>query len=263
MYIDYASCKEFISKHYDLSPKAIELFTSQLMSYAKANKYSLIQLERMAKESKDHLVADCFDWLKTDDYQYLRKLKDGKYELVEGSCEDDFIWLAHPDIVDINEYIDDSGEYTSTAKNIITSYYSSVEEFKKAYPNLSVQHQMLAEMVYEVYSTLHPDYDPMSEADFTTLVCQYMIVGEFWDDSDVFGLQELSVSDKSKVPAGKYVNVALAYDKLKRVCDEYGQAYGERYGGFASKLSTLFENLPTIDVRSDMVVMAFTNKGDS
>ncbi|MEY8369791.1 hypothetical protein AALA24_13645 [Anaerovoracaceae bacterium 42-11] len=81
------------------------------------------------------------NYIKTDDMQYCKKLKDGRYHLIEVRCPEGFALVEG--IIDILDY--------DPAK-IIPPYYGSVENFIKWNPNNEVRKQLFAEMCFESLS---------------------------------------------------------------------------------------------------------------
>ncbi len=45
----------------------------------------------------------------------------------------------------------------------------------------------------------------------------------------------------------RLIDVDSANKAIEKVCNDYGIAYGNNYGGFADKIATVIDNMPTID----------------
>lgn len=85
------------------------------------------------------------EWLKTDKYQYLRKLSEYEYELIEAADNNGEYAMLRPAVINVKGYNEPDEELL----NIITMYYDSYHEFQKKYPEPEWQKQHLAEMIYE------------------------------------------------------------------------------------------------------------------
>ena len=80
-------------------------------------------------------------YIKTDDTQYCKKLKDGRYHLIEVRYHSEGFALVEG-IIDIWDY--DPAE-------IIPPYYGSVEDFIGCYPDNGVRKQLFAEMCLSLF----------------------------------------------------------------------------------------------------------------
>lgn len=45
----------------------------------------------------------------------------------------------------------------------------------------------------------------------------------------------------------RLIDADAANKEIEKVCNDYGIAYGNNYGGFADKIATVIDNMPTID----------------
>lgn len=45
----------------------------------------------------------------------------------------------------------------------------------------------------------------------------------------------------------RLIDAEEANKAIKKICDDYGIAYGNNYGGFADKIASVIDNMPTID----------------
>lgn len=80
-------------------------------------------------------------WIKTDDLQWRKLINATTFHLVAVREQPDgYVYVSG--IIDINDYDDDEKE------SIITSYYSSVEEFKASYSEEEIN-GILAECIFE------------------------------------------------------------------------------------------------------------------
>lgn len=88
-------------------------------------------------------------WIKTDDYQYTKKIGNGYYHFIEARYIEDDRYLLCEDIVDIKDYFNKDGSYTDDCKNIVNAYYESEQNFNNTYLNKEYREQVLAEMIFE------------------------------------------------------------------------------------------------------------------
>ena len=85
------------------------------------------------------------EWIKTDDYQYVRpSAESDEYIVCRGT-------------IDVANWKTEDNYYTADCIDIINSYYGSVKEFENAYKNGAYREQILAEMIFE--STTYTDTD--------------------------------------------------------------------------------------------------------
>ena len=106
------------------------------------------------------------EWIQTDDFQYLRNLGGGYYQLIEANGIDDGYLISEDMVVDLHRggrWIDEDGNYTKDAENIIASYYKDADGFKASVADPDIRLQYLAEMVYESTSGLYYDYDKLDK----------------------------------------------------------------------------------------------------
>ena len=89
------------------------------------------------------------DWIKTDDLQYLRKIKKGVYELAEVRTTALKTYAICRDNVIIANWLHSDGEYDADCVDIVKMYYDSVEEFESDYRDKDEREQILAEMIFE------------------------------------------------------------------------------------------------------------------
>lgn len=45
----------------------------------------------------------------------------------------------------------------------------------------------------------------------------------------------------------RLIDANEANKAIKKICDDYGIAYGNNYGGFADKIASVIDNMPTIN----------------
>lgn len=88
-------------------------------------------------------------WGKSDDNQYIKKLKDGVYRLVQSSKLPDGHFIVYMNTIILANWMDSDGMYDADCTSIVESYYGSVESFKSEYPDPDDQQQILAEMIFE------------------------------------------------------------------------------------------------------------------
>lgn len=87
-------------------------------------------------------------WTKTDDLQYVKKIDDGIYKIVEARYAEDKYIVCKGKIV-IKNWLDSDGNYDSDCVEIINTYYSSIDDFHKKWADLNMREQVLAEMIFE------------------------------------------------------------------------------------------------------------------
>lgn len=88
------------------------------------------------------------NWIKTDDLQYVKKVKDGVYKLVEARYAEDK-YLVCRDKVVLSNWLDSDGKYDKDCEEIITAYYETVEEFENKHQEINYREQPLAEMIFQ------------------------------------------------------------------------------------------------------------------
>lgn len=86
---------------------------------------------------------------KSDDNQYIKKLKDGVYRLVQSSKLPDGYFIVYMNTIILANWMDSDGMYDADCTSIVESFNGSVENFKSEYPDPDDQQQILAEMIFE------------------------------------------------------------------------------------------------------------------
>lgn len=98
-------------------------------------------------------------WNKTDDTQYLKKLRAGVYKLVQSTELPDGNYSVFTNTIVIANWMDSDGMYDANCRSIMKSYYGSIEKFEDKYPDPEHREQVLAEMFFE--STCSYDSEEM------------------------------------------------------------------------------------------------------
>ena len=88
------------------------------------------------------------NWIKTDDLQYVKKIRNGVYKIAEARYAEDR-YIVCRDKVIIANWLDSDGNYDSDCVEIIKVYYGSVDEFKEKWINSDMREQVLAEIIFE------------------------------------------------------------------------------------------------------------------
>ncbi len=101
------------------------------------------------------------EWIKTDDLQICRKVKDGVYQLAEFSQTDDDFLFSYDEVITAN-YKDSDGEWDADAISDIKSCYGSLEEMRELVRKED-EEQIVAEIIFECRSQLDPDVAAMTE----------------------------------------------------------------------------------------------------
>lgn len=120
------------------------------------------------------------DWIKTDDFQYCRKIEENKYKIIEANYCDGKYAINEGKIINLKDWIRD-GSYTKECASIISSYYSDIKEFENSCGDIDARKQILAEMIYESTSCLYYDYPLVSEDDAEKILEHYIETGEYLD----------------------------------------------------------------------------------
>lgn len=125
-------------------------------------------------------------WIKTDDFQYLRKLDSGVYELIEANYVDGKYAISEADKVIIDGYLDEDGNYNAWGVDIISGYYGlksgdPVKDFEESVTDPDTREQYFAEMAYESTSHLMEKYGLVSEDDAEKILEHYTATGEYLD----------------------------------------------------------------------------------
>lgn len=97
------------------------------------------------------------EWIKTDDYQYVRPSEYRKWQIVEARYTESDEYIVCRGTIDVANWKTEDNYYTADCIDIINSYYGSVKEFENAYKNRAYREQILAEMIFE--STTYTDTD--------------------------------------------------------------------------------------------------------
>lgn len=87
-------------------------------------------------------------WQQTDERQYVQKISDGLYKLVEARHDTDRYIICMGD-VSIKDWIESDGSYSDDCRKIISQYYSSVQNFEESYEDRNMREQVLAEILFE------------------------------------------------------------------------------------------------------------------
>ena len=115
---------------------------------------------------KSHLrrilgMSNISEWFRTDDYQICRQIDKFTYEFIEFNGVDG-IMISSSDIVDVSKYKDSkTGEWNKEAQDIISSYYSSLEEMRKSVGD--GEDQIVAECIFEQSSSFDETSKKMGE----------------------------------------------------------------------------------------------------
>lgn len=113
-------------------------------------------IQSAVNDSYAELVEE-LGWGKSDDNQYIKKLKDGVYRLVQSDKLPDDRFVIYMNTIILANWMDSDGMYDADCTSIVESYYGSVENFKSEYSDPDDQQQILAEMIFE--STASHDYE--------------------------------------------------------------------------------------------------------
>ena len=105
-------------------------------------------IQGAVNDSYEELIED-LGWGKSDDNQYIKKLRDGVYRLVQSSKLPDDSYIVYMNTIILANWMDSDGMYDAACTSIVESYYGSVENFKSEYPDPDDQQQILAEMIFE------------------------------------------------------------------------------------------------------------------
>ena len=97
----------------------------------------------------------------TDDFQICRKFDKTSYEFIEFNQVDDLM-ISSSDIIDVRQYKDENGEWDKETLDIISTYYSNLEELRR---NVGVddEDQIVAECIFEQTSSFDSDSLSMTE----------------------------------------------------------------------------------------------------
>ncbi len=100
-------------------------------------------------------------FIQTDDLQYLRKIGDTEYQLVEARyAEDKYIICSGS--VDVEELLDKAGNLNEEGKSLVKTYYGDVQDFN--YTDKDTRNQLLAEMYFESTAYYELSYEMVPES---------------------------------------------------------------------------------------------------
>ena len=105
-------------------------------------------IQGAVNDSYEELIEE-LGWGKSDDNQYIKKLRDGVYRLVQSDKLPDGSYIVYMNTIILANWMDSDGMYDADCTSIVESYYGSVENFKSEYPDPDDQQQILAEMIFE------------------------------------------------------------------------------------------------------------------
>jgi hypothetical protein len=108
------------------------------------------------------------DWIKSDELQYIKKEREGVYCLVEARDANDGMYILCKGTVILECWMDSDKNYEPYCKDIICSYYESVDNFHSQYVDEEVREQILAEMIFESFSHLEIHWRLVNEEDIET-----------------------------------------------------------------------------------------------
>lgn len=109
------------------------------------------------RDIADYIVNIPDEWIKTDDFQYVRPFENRKWQVVEARYTENGKYIVCRGTIDVANWKTKDNYYTADCIDIINSYYGSVKEFENAYKNGAYREQILAEMIFE--STTYTDTD--------------------------------------------------------------------------------------------------------
>lgn len=107
-------------------------------------------------------------YVKTDDYQFQKKIGDGVYRMADVMEMPDGNYRVFGDTVDLREF---SKEHTEA---IILAYYDSINELCEAYPDEEVRKGIIAECIFETQSWQNPEFskDNVIEENILEVICR-------------------------------------------------------------------------------------------
>ena len=88
------------------------------------------------------------NWIKTDDLQYAKKIRNGVYEIAEARYAEDKYIVCRSKVI-IANWLDSDGNYDSDCVEIIKTYYDSAENFEEMWSDMDTRELVLAEMIFE------------------------------------------------------------------------------------------------------------------
>ena len=144
----------------DLVTKTIHNM-GKMSALCECQDYEWDSINESIQEAYEERITD-YGWIKTDDNQYLKKIKNGVYKLVQTTELPNNEYNVCANTIMIENWKDSDGMYDNDCKFIIQSYYESLERFESEYPDPEVREQILAEMIFE--STWDHDYESFEVA---------------------------------------------------------------------------------------------------
>lgn len=95
-------------------------------------------------------------WVSTNDLQRIKYIGNGFYNCIEarsgneGKIDSNVnCYILRQSMISINPYMINSRSYSEEDKNIINSFYESVEDFDREYKDINEKRQALAKMMFE------------------------------------------------------------------------------------------------------------------
>lgn len=134
-------------------------------------------------EKKANEIAH--DWIKSDDFQYIKHIANGAYNCIEARPVDFGTdnYIICQSIVNIYDYMNADSSYDADGIEIIKTYYGRVEDFN--YEDEEFKNQVFAEMVFEETSYADCDNFKMITAseDALTAIMEAYIHGTSFQDA--------------------------------------------------------------------------------
>lgn len=123
--------------------------------------------EERQKQMEEHLEK--LGYVKTDDYQFQKKLGDGVYRMADVMEMPDGNYRVFGDTVDLSEY---SKEHTEA---IVLAYYDSMNALCETYPDEEVRKGIIAECIFETESWHVPEFskDNILAENILEAICCY------------------------------------------------------------------------------------------
>lgn len=158
------------------------------------------ELVQEAEQIVSHLVEAHLEelgYVKTDDYQFQKKIDDGVYRMADVLEMPDGNYRVFGDEVDLSEY---SQEHIEA---IVLSYYDSMNTLCDAYPDEEVRKGIIAECIFETESCYSPEYsEHVSKGQVFEAICRY-----------VDSCEEMSMSLDEKIAGAKEQGECSAKNK--------------------------------------------------
>lgn len=121
----------------------------------------------MSSKFEEHLEE--LGYVKTDDYQFQKKIDDGVYRMADVLEMPDGNYRVFGDEVDLSEY---SQEHIEA---IVLSYYDSMNTLCDAYPDEEVRKGIIAECIFETESCYSLEYsEHVSKGQVFEAICRYV-----------------------------------------------------------------------------------------